>query len=246
MSDETEIQAFIKKKYTNFDFEVKVRPSDETIMLYIPQDNLGEKAGKKLISIRQLNNLKRKLNSHFSKNSEFIFIQSSSQQDLEAGFFQMLNRKFDGNIISLYTSFHGDDSVDAFLEVDQVNENLQQNIQNHFKKILSDASLKLGVIHWLDSPYVLPTGNILLRVIKTTQPANFDEILRKIHLSYASVSGKWLSNKLDQLRKKGFVKWQKITGTYVLTDKALQVIPAGARRTSSDIERALALGKKKW
>ncbi len=242
----SEIQAFIKKQYTNFDFKVRIRPSDETIMLYIPQDNLGEKADKKQISIRQLNNLKRKLINRFSKNSEFIFIQNSYQQDLEAGFFQMLNRKFDRNIISLYTSFHGNDSVDAFIEVGQLNEGLQQNIEDHFKKILSDASLNLGVLHWLDSPYVLPTVNILLRVIKTTQPVKLDEILRKIRPSHTSVSDKWLNHKLDQLRKKGFVKRQKSTGAYVLTDEALQVIPAGTRRASSDIERALALGKKKW
>jgi len=39
---------------------------------------------------------------------------------------------------------------------------------------------------------------------------------------------------------------QKSTGTYVLTDSALGVVPAGARYTSSDIDRALALGRRKW
>ncbi len=245
MVNATEIQAFIKKQYTNFTFEVRIRPSDETIMLYIPQDNLGKIVGKKQTSIRQLNNLKTKLTDQFSKNSEFIFIQDSFQQDLEASFFQMLNRKFDRNIISLYTSFHGDAAVDAFIEVGQLNENLQQDIESHFKKILSDASLNLGVLHWPDSP-LLPAVNVLLRIIKTTQPVKLDEILKKIDPSYKSVSNKWLNHKLDHLRKKGFVKRQKSTDTYVLTDKALQVIPAGARRASSDIERALALGKKKW
>lgn len=246
MLDIKDVQEFVKSINSIFNFDVRLRPSDDTVMLYVPQSSVATNVKPGFTSFRQLNNLKKKLAEEYSVNSEIIFVQNDAQQELESGFYQILNRKFNDQIISLFTSFSEESKVDAYIEVEELTESLQREIEDHFASLLNEAELQLGVMQWLDSPADLPGLIVLLRRLKALQPVDLSGITENIQENYSSVTDKWVSHKLDQLRKKGFLLRQKSTGTYVLTDKALKVIPAGARRTSSDIDRALALGKRKW
>lgn len=240
------IKSYLVSKKKNYVTDVRIRSSDETIMLYVSQDRISSKVKSGLTSFRQLNNLKKAITQKFSRNAEVILFQNDAQKELESGFYQILSRKFDGQIISLYISFRDKFVVDGFIEVANLTAQLQTEISEHFNSILKDAELQLGSLYWLDSPADFPTIVALLRVLKVLQPVSLKELTVEIQKDYGSVSDKWLNHKLDQLRKKGFILRQKINSTYVLSGDALRVIPAGARRTSSDIERALALGRKKW
>ncbi len=240
------IKEYLESQKRAFISDVRLRPSDESIMLYVSQHRVASKAKPGVTSARQLNNIKKGLAGKYSRKVEVILVQDDAQQALESGFYQILNRKFNDQIVSLYISFRDESVVDAFIEVSILTGQLQCEISEHFKTVLEDAELRLGTIQWLSSPSELPTLPALLRALKTLQPVNLYRLTIIIQKSYKSVSDKWLSHKLDQLRKKGLVIWQKDSETYVLTDKALGYIPAGTRRTSSDIERALALGRRKW
>jgi hypothetical protein len=241
-----EIKEYLVSKKRNFVSEVRLRPSDETIMIYLPQDKVASKAKSGVTSTRQLSNLKKELTEKYSRKVEIILVQNDAQQILESGFYEILNRKFNDQIVSLYVSFRHESVVDAFIEVSNLTQQLEREVAEHFKTVLGEANLRLGGIQWLQSPSDLPTLPSILRALKILQPINLYGITVEMQKSYKSVSDRWVSNKLDQLRKKGLIIWQKESETYVLAGKALGVVPAGARRTSSDIERALALGKRKW
>lgn len=241
-----DIKEYLDSHKNNYIFEIRLRPSDETIMIYVSQEKVASKASSDAISFRQLNNIKKDLANKYSRNVEIILVQNAAQQELESGFFQMLNRKFDDQIVSLYVSFRHGAIVDAFIEASNLTAQLECEITEHFKTILNDAELSPGNITWLSSPSDLPTLPALLRTLKILQPVNLHGLTTAMQASYRSVSDKWLSHKLDQLRKKGLVIWQKSSGTYAITGNALGIVPAGTKRTSSDIERALALSKRKW
>lgn len=245
MLNTEEIQEYVKGQNVPFDLKVRLRPSDETIMLYVPQIRVGQKVENGLTSIRQLNNLKKHLFEKYAKPVEIILIQEESQQDLESGFFQILNRKHQDRIVSLYTSFRDGAVVDAFIEVSELGETLQQDIAANFENILKDAAFQLGSLQWLNSPSELPTLIVLLRSLKKLQPINLSNLTVEMQASYKSVTERWINHKLDQLRKKGLILRQH-NELYVLTDNALRAIPATNRRTSSDIDRALALGRRRW
>lgn len=241
-----EIKSYLASKKNTYVTDARIRSSDQTIMLYVSQDNISSKVKSGLTSFRQLNNLKKDITQKFSSNAEVIIFQNDEQKDLESGFYQILNRKFDGQIISLYISFRDKSVVDGFIEVANLSEQFQTEITEHFNLVLKNAELQLGSLYWLDSPADFPTIIALLRVIKVLQPVSIKELIVEVQNDYSSVSEGWLNHKLDLLRKKGFIFRQKISNTYALSGEALRVIPAGARRNSSDIERALALGRKKW
>lgn len=241
-----EIRDYLASEKKTYVAGVRIRPSDETVMLYVSQDRISSKVHSGLASLRQLNNLKKDITQKFSRNAEVILFQNDAQKELESGFYRILNRKFDGQIISLYISFQEKSIVDGFIEVANLSEHLQIEITKHFTLVLKNAELQLGFLYWLDSPVDFPTVVALLRVIKVLQPVSIKELSVEIQKKYILVSDEWLNHKLDLLRKKGFVLRQKINNTYVLSGEALSAIPAGARRNSSDIERALALGRKKW
>ena len=246
LSNRISVEEYIQKKKWTSISEIRLRPSDGAIMLYIPQSKLAPRVSKEHTSLRQLNFIKRDLADAYSTSVDIILFRDDGHLELEAGFNQILNRKFKGSIVSLFLSFRHESLVDAFIEVSGMSTLLQNEIAVFFRSVLKGAEIQLGEIHWLESPLSLPTSIAILRMIKELQPLSLGELAAEIRVSYKSMTDKWLANKLDRLRKNGLVIWQKNNKTYVLTKEALSVVPAGARSTSSDIDRALALGKRKW
>jgi hypothetical protein len=90
-----------------------------------------------------------------------------------------------------------------------------------------------------EDPRVLLALKILAPV--TVQRLNAHLLSENVHVP----DPKWLQRTLDKLRKKNMVVRSK-EGDYSLTGRALWTIPAGKKRTSSDVQRVLALRKKKW
>ena len=63
--------------------------------------------------------------------------------------------------------------------------------------------------------------------------------------SYYIPSKNWIEAKVDNLRKKSMIIRQR-DGSYALTNLALGIVPHGLSNKSSDIDRILELGKRKW
>lgn len=240
-----EVKEYLKEKKHDFIVDVRYRPSDDMILIYIPQEKIVEKARKGFISHRQLVFLEKQISSTHGKSVDIVVMQGEGHQELETGLYQILNRKFNDKIIALYISFVGERRVNAWIEIDKSIEGVREEIHGHLLNILGEANIELDAVSWVITQAELPSMFALLRKIKVHQPANLQELERILLQDYSSASDKWLNNKLDLLRKKGLVRREK-NGCYVLSAMALTIIPAGTRYSSSDIERALALGKRKW
>lgn len=240
-----EVKNYIKEKKYGFIVDVRYRPSDDVILIYVPQDKIVDRAGKGFTSNRQLTFLKNRVSSAHGKAVDVVITQGEGYQELEEGIYQILNRKFNDQIIALYISFGGQKVANAWIEIDNSVEGMRGDIHEHLSNILAEGDIALDGVSWIITQAELPSLSSLLRKIKVHQPIRMQDLLEDLLPNYASVSDKWLNRKLDQLRKKGFVRREK-NGCYVLSAMALAAIPAGTRYTSSDIERALALGKRKW
>jgi len=224
--------------------DFRIREYDESILLYVPFEKVADKVKSGFTSVRQLNNFKNRMSQHFSANVKVMFVKSESHFDLEAGFLQMLNRRYDNCVLSLYISFLDEGSVVIWLEVRELSELLKADISDYLSELLLGVNLVLSDIQWVFASGDFPTIPAILRVIKVSQPVTLEELSNNLRESY-KVDKKWLLNTLDNLRKKQMLHWQK-PGTYTLTGSSLAFVPAGARRSSSDIDRALALARRKW
>lgn len=245
MVDIEKVKHILSDKKYNFIDDVRYRPSDDVILLYVPQEKILDKSKKGYTSNRQLEFIKKKIVETYGITAEVIVTQSEDHIDLEAGVFQILNRKFDDKVLALYLSFSGVDVVNVWIDIEGLNQELLEDIERHLRDILAEANILVNAISWISTESEVPTLATILREIKINQPIELNGLLELLHEDYSSVSDKWLNRKLDQLRKKGFLRREK-NGCYVLTALAIATVPAGTRYTSSDIERALALGKRKW
>ena len=142
-------------------------------------------------------------------------------------------------------SFIDESTVDAWVECSDLTDELKKNVDAYFNDLLAGATLKLGEMNWLESQLDFPSIPVLLRLIKTLQPVKIECVSESLKKTYPVIEDKWLKNKLDTLRRKKLVIWQK-PGFYALTSSGLNLVPTGTRRSSSDISRALDLGRRKW
>ncbi len=86
----------------------------------------------------------------------------------------------------------------------------------------------------------------VLKAVKASQPADTVEIVRILSTrGFAPPPPRWLTSTLDLLRKRRLLVRQP-DGTFVVTSAALSAIPHRRDRGSSDIDRALALGRRRW
>lgn len=245
MLDEDEIRAHLETAARDYVIDVRIRAYDEVILLHIPREKVAPKVKKGFTSLRQIKNLQKHLGEHFSTTVDVIFVKSEAHSDLEAGFFQLLNRRFNNQLKSFYISFSGEKMIDLWIEVQGLDGLLETRILDYLSDLITGADLVIGNIQWTGTKTNLPSIPALLRLIKTLQPVEVGALSESLKENYDSVDEKWLKKNLDNLRRKGALHWQK-PGSYTLTADSLAFVPAGTRRSSSDIDRALALGRRKW
>jgi hypothetical protein len=240
-----EIEEFISEGERPYISNVRIRASDETILIYVPREKLATKVSPGYTSLRQLGNLKKIISERYSSLVEVIFTESESHKELESGFFQFLNRRFDHKIVSFYMSFVDVGEINAWIECLELTDKLKTEIESYFQDLLEGANMKLAKVNWLESSLEMPSIPVLLRLIKISQPVDIQKLSLLLNKTYPMIQDKWLKNKLDTLRHKQLLIWQK-PGLYALTSLGLSLVPTGASRSSSDVSRALDLGRRKW
>jgi hypothetical protein len=240
-----EIGEFISEGDRPYVSDIRIRASDETILIYVPRDKVAGKVKLGYTSLRQLGNLKKIISERYSSLVEVIFTESESHRELEAGFFQLLNRRFEDKVVSFHMSFIDEGKVDVWIECFELTDKLKSEIEAYFQDLLVGAALELANLNWLASSLEIPSIPVLLRLIKVTQPIDIHKLSLLLKKTYPMIQDKWLKNKLDTLRHKQLLIWQK-PGLYALTSLGLSLVPTGTSRSSSDVSRALDLGRKKW
>ncbi len=217
------------------------------LVLFVPGSRVSAEAGKGKTSRRQLAALARSIQESFGLTVEWLLFQSPEDETLEQDLSALLEHRFPATVGHLSVSGAGLPQPTVWVE--RVPGRKPTIEPEQIRKVVAE----FFELYRLGSPGVVfndeapePTGPLILRVIKQhspTDPELLEECLR--------ARGFWvpkpgaLAAKLDLLRKKGLVSRLE-DGSYVLTEEALQIVPHGRYRSSSDIERALALAKRKW
>lgn len=249
MVDLKEIQKFLEDRKATFIEEIRLRPSDDSLVATIPSNSLGDKAVEGKTSWRQLTYIKKALKEKFNTDIEFVISKSEAHGKLEDGMFGVLEQKLPGVVQLCFFSFPRPGFADVWLEFQQgglITGESKEKIEIVIKDYLKITDVNEYVVHWGLGELSLPTTVAILRAIKIAAPATLEDV--EHHLSkndFSWPSRTWLKNKLDLFRKNGFLLRQH-DESYVLTQETLSKIPHGNFRTSSDVERALALGRRKW
>jgi len=239
------ILSFIDDRLKKFINEVRFRSSDEVILIYVYRGKIAEKVRPGFTSLRQMNNLASRLSQQLSLEVDVIFTIKGDHQGLEDALYQMLKHKFPDAVVSFYMSLADEITVNSWVEISGLTEEIKNKVEDYCSTIFQEADLNLGVIEWIDSVDDLPALPLLLKYLKTNQPIKIEYFEQVLRGDFPAVSKGWLNQKLDQCRRKNLIIREK-EGIYCLSAKGLSIVPAGAWYTSSDIDRVLALGRKKW
>ncbi len=241
------VQDFLHSKGFNLFSDIRYREIDDTILVYVESSLVSETIQKQKISKQQIKKMRANIAERFERSCEFILLEDDSRALLEKLIFSEVSEAFD-DVEALSISVSAGVAINATISISNDDSRVQTAISEFFASYLEKSDFHLGNIMWTSS-IAEPPGNIqLLRVLKIHQPISTKELLDKFK-NNPSVNEKWMKRTLDKLRKSGFVQWQKDVKnneTYVLTGKGLMSVPAGKNRNSSDVERALALAKRKW
>lgn len=249
MVDIKDVQNFFADRKAKFIAEVRIRPNDGSLVATISNSSIGEKAIDGKTSWRQLTYIRKAIKEEFNTEIEFIISKSEAHGKLEDGLLGVVEKRLP-NVVSLcFLSFPKPEFADVWIELSQpesVTEVSKEMVKGVVEEYLKLTDIEEYTIHWGLGELSLPTTVAILRAIKVTAPAKLDELeINLIENGFCWPSQTWLKNKLDLFRKKGLLIRQQ-DGSYVLSQETLAKVPHGNFRTSSDVERALALGRRKW
>ncbi|WP_412503112.1 hypothetical protein [Shewanella chilikensis] len=233
----------IRAEYCISDFIV--RASDGILVLYVPKDKVSDKAQKGFVSLKQLDNLQNKLKIEFGTSSEIVLLDADSLTKVAEGFVALLKSTFQDIITDAHITFLNAHRVSATIVLSEfVDNSKKEAVAAFLNAVLTPAQIELQAVQW--DEVELPSLIEILITTKKLQPVKLDGIYYFLHKDYPVLQMDWLNKQLDKLIKKKLLVRENDTKTYVITALGLNVLPKIANRNSSDIVRALDLGKRKW
>lgn len=245
-----DLRAFLKERKADYIENIHVRFSDGTVMASIPVAALGSHSGQGKTSRRQLTYLRKSILKELNLKIEFLICRGEEEELVEEGLTKILKKKFPDYISETFMSFIEYNMVDVWIDlscpVPQRPSIVLNNIESETNKFCNFFNYKIVKINWSGTEKDKPSKAVILRCIKIIAPASEAEITSFLdNGGFIVPSTIWLSSQLDYLRKKDYLIRHK-EGSYVLTEDALSKVPHSRNRSSSDIERVLALGRKMW
>lgn len=222
---------------------------DPTVQLLVPAERLGQKAVRgSLTSLRQLSFLRSSVRRSLGVDLTWVIQPILASHELEANLLNLVNSRFPGvfsdvivsspSVDPRYVWYVAELSGSVVPDIDE--------LSNFTKKYFEAQGYPAPSVGIEDGRLQLSDGAIL-KALKSIAPAVAQDILVKIEqvLEVKLPSIEWLEKRLDALRRKGFLVWLG-SNSFALSRSGLAAVPHGRNRTSSDIERALALGRRRW
>ncbi|HHN8404034.1 TPA: hypothetical protein ACRRXZ_002561 [Morganella morganii] len=245
MPNQLVIPDFEKIQEEYFISDTIVRTSDGCVVLYVHKNKVNETAQKGFVSLKQLDNLQTKLKREYNINSDLVLLDSEDLIKMSKGFEALLKTTFPESIDRAEVYFLNAQKVSVTIKISDTMESTQKGIIETFlKTVLNSANIEIQAVYW--DQIELPSLIEILVTIKKLQPVKLEQTYADLLEDYSSLYKSWLNKQLDKLIKKRFLVREQSTETYALTAQGLSVLPKIANRNSSDIVRALDLGRKKW
>lgn len=233
----------IRAEYCISDFIV--RASDGILVLYVPKNKVSDKAQKGFVSLKQLDNLQSKLKREFDTSTEIVLLDADSLIKVGEGFVALLKSTFPDIITDARISFLNAHRVSATIVLSEfVDDSKKEAVEAFLTAVLTPAHIELQALQW--DEVELPSLIEILTTTKKFQPVKLDNLYDFLSKDYPALRIDGLNKQLDKLIKKKFLIRERDTETYVMTALGLNLLPQIASRNSSDIVRALDLGRRKW
>lgn len=113
------------------------------------------------------------------------------------------------------------------------------------QEYLASLGISFSSINW-GTPKTQIRDPQIIRAVKGSQPVSIEGLAVTIKILYeVEFNLVRLRTRLDTLRRKGILV-RNPNGTYALTYSGIKMIPSIRSGVSADIDRVLALGKRKW
>lgn len=229
-------------------FVTEIRASSVSgidFVLNVQSERVSRKARPGFTSKHQMALLKKAIQKQLGLEIEWIVIRGHESKVIEASLRNAISRRFPGVVSHLYMSSSLDPAT-IWMEIERgQNSREAQDLRSFIREFL----LRLGVI---DVTFVLgqalghPTDPQVLRILKRLAPASDEGLFKElIARGFQVMDMHNLRSRLDALRKKGLVV-RGPRGFFSLTEKALGLVPYGRSRASSDVDRVLALARRRW
>ena len=122
----------------------------------------------------------------------------------------------------------------------------RKKVHRKIDKILEAVDLEVGTVLFALLGGDSPSEYQLIRHISTLSPVSVERLAQSLQKDDLHVpSTRWLNRQLDELSRRKLVKFQA-DGGFVLTETGLSVLPRLEHRNSPDVQRALALARRRW
>ena len=241
---------FLATNHVSFARQVTQDPATGELLLMAGEDPPPEFAGGCRVYHVALEELRSKLQDAAGAQVRVVFTRSERRDILEAALGEALRPILRGWRFSCLVGATGDSSVDVLIGPQSDEERRfpvsKGKVAERLKKVLAIFGLRLGILALPPETRAGPSDFEVLRVMKTLQPCSISDLAESLGPSADHpTTGRRLSSVVDTLRRRGLLL-RRDDGLFVLTAVGLSLIPSRRDRTSSDVVRALALGRRRW
>lgn len=241
------LKDYLDKKRFNYVESIRVHHSLDLIWLTVRQSAVAGLSSTTQTSRRQLNYLAKAIKRELDIDIEFLIARDEDQQNIEAGLNSLIKLQLPEAVRSCLLTLAADSSMNVWLEpAEGISGAIPPALEVIIREYLQIFKIQLGRIYWMHSDNVSPSLVEIVRMVKILAPASISQIENSLcQNGYQIPSTSWLQSKLDLARKRKLVIRTE-EDQYVVTEGGLVLIPHSATANSSDVHRALALGKRKW
>lgn len=183
-------------------------------------------------------------------DAEVTVNQLASIRDsvIEGALFTLLEFALQPQLVDVVVSFPTGDTAEVVVLVDNliaINDEKQRDVRRKAIDFLRQYNRKLEKLFFSELVDRLPSAYQILRNAYILAPVALMDLFNAlIDSGYPPASERWLNRQLDDLLRKKMVAWEK--NLYTVTGLGIGMLPAGRGKSSADVQRALALGKRKW
>jgi hypothetical protein len=213
-------------------------------VLSISEDHISEHSTRGAISPRQMKLLEREIQEHLKLEVEWVITPSTRVGVFEKALLELFETRYPGAVSSVILSSLKATPLSVWVEQNPSSIISLDKIDDLIKEFFLIYAIDARLVNSGEGD--LPTNPVVLRNLKIYAPVTTERLAQTLQSkSFLIPSVHWLQVKLDKLRKLELIIRSK-EGDYSLTEQGLTATPYGPYRLSSDVDRALALGKRKW
>lgn len=246
MSELLLIQQYLSARGLVYIVPRMLNPNSSTLILEVPRDRVGDIASKGKTSRRQLTFVSKSLEKKHGKRVIVTLRDAQALDDIAVTLRAVLKHAFPDLVSDVHVSFATGTAAVVWVEPTTIIDSKAiEQLKMAATRKLAEFGVMCQAFDIVLPPLPEPSTTAILRSIKVHAPASLATVNQDlIRRGFSCPSEKWLSYKLDVARKRGLLLRDQ-DGRFLLTASGLEVVPWSRTASSSDVDRMLALARRK-